>query len=130
MGKKNRRGRRTTADTTSAENQNDEEAPTLGLKHIVFTHGGPQDAAIFEEYLEVLSSHVGIQPWHQLSEIAKAMIELQAPVHPEPTKPVRKYYIAQASTVTTEKVQTTDKFTGSSTTPNEPVVDDYEHSAT
>ena len=118
MGKKSRRGRRTTTDTTSVENQSSDEAPTLGLGHIVFNHGGPQDAAKFEEYLETLSSYVGTQPWHQSSEIAKAMIELQAPAHVEPSKPVRKYYTAQASTVTTEKVQTTDKFTGTSLTKN------------
>ena len=121
MGKKNRRGRRTTADTTSEENQNDEEAPTLGFKHIVFTHGGPQDAAKFEEYLEVLSSHVGVQPWHQSSEIAKAMIELQAPVHVEPLKPVREYYANQATSGT----KTTEKYSNNGTTPNVPVVDDY-----
>ena len=67
MGKKSRRGRRTTTDAASTENQSSddfEKAPTMGLEHIVLTHGGAQDAAKFEEYLEVLSSHVGIQPWH------------------------------------------------------------------
>ena len=119
MGKKSRRGRKTTTDAASAENQSSddfEKAPTMGLEHIVLTHGGAQDAAKFEECLEVLSSHVGIQPWSQSSEIAKAMIVLKAPVHPEPAKPIRKYYIAQEASVTTEKVQTTDKYTGTSLT--------------
>ena len=61
MGKKSCRGRRTTADATSAENQSSDDpqkAPTVGLGHTVFTHGGAQDTAKFEEYLEVLSSHV------------------------------------------------------------------------
>ena len=128
MGKKSRRGRRTTTDAASAENlsaDDTQKAQTMGLEHVVLTHGGAQDAAKFEEYLEVLSSHVGIQPWHQSSEVAKAMIELQAPVHIEPPKPVREYYAAQA----TFGIKTTDKYSNNSRTPNVPVVDDYEHAA-
>ena len=92
MIKKNRRSRRTTAAAAPAATQNPDEshkAPTPGLKDIVFTEGSAQDAARFEENLRTLASYVGTQPWSQSSEIAKAMLELQAPVHTEPEKPIR-----------------------------------------
>ena len=53
------------------------------------------------------------------------MIELQASVHVEPLKPVRKYYANQA----TSGIKTTEKYSNRSMTPNVPVVDEYEHSA-
>ena len=61
MGKKSRRGRRTTTDAVPAATQNTDEshkATTMGLEHIVFTQGCAQDAARFEEYLHVLASYV------------------------------------------------------------------------
>ena len=96
MAKKNRGSRRKTAAQApvATQNQNEtEKAPTLGLKDIVFTEGTEQDAARFEEVLRKLASHVATQPWSRLSEIARTMIELKAPVHDESPKPIRKYYV-------------------------------------
>ena len=70
MGKKSRRGRRTITDAAPAATQSADEshkATTMGLEHVVFTQGGAQDAAKFEEYLEVMASYVGTQPWLQSS---------------------------------------------------------------
>ena len=97
MVKKNRRSRKATAAAApAATHQNPDElykAPTPGLKDIVFTEGSAQDAARFEENLRTLASYVGTQAWSQSSEIAKAMLELQAPVHVEPEKPTRMYHV-------------------------------------
>ena len=59
------------------------------------------------------------------------MVELQAPIHTEPTKPVRKYYVHQAGVVVPrlerEQTETADGTVDDKTTPNEPVIDDYEY---
>ena len=124
MVKKSRRSRRTTAAAAPAATQNQDEsyeAPTLGLKKIVFTEGTAQDAARFEENLRTLASYVGTQPWSQSSEIAKAMLELQAPVHIEPKKPIRKYYVHQeGDAVQGKKEQTEDKYRADKTTVGRP----------
>ena len=132
MVKKNRRSRRTTAAAApAATHQNPDEshkAPTPGLRDIVFTEGSAQDAARFEENLRTLASYVGTQAWSQSSEIAKAMLELQAPVHVEPEKPTRSYYVfREPGGAVPVPPETTDVFRADGTTPNVPVVDDYEY---
>ena len=55
------------------------------------------------------------------------MVELQAPFHAEPKKPVRKYYETQeGDAIGTKRVETEDKYQTGKTTPNETVIDDYE----
>ena len=129
MVKKSWRSRRTTVTAAPAATQNQDEtykAPTLELKDIVLTEGTAQDAARFEEVLRTLASHVGTQPWSQSSEIAKAMVELKAPVHAEPLKPICKYYVHQEDdAVPGERVQTTNRFRADGTTLNEEVIDKY-----
>ena len=103
----------------------------MGLKDIIFTEGTAQDAARFEEVLRTLTSHVGTQPWSQLSEIVKAMVELQAPIHAEPQKPIRNYYVHQEGDAAQGvRAQTTDKYRVDGTTPNKAFMDDYEYKET
>ena len=132
MVKKNRRSQRATAAAApAATHQNPDElykAPTTGLKDIVFTEGSAQDAARFEENLRTMASYVGTQPWSQSSEIVKAMVELQAPVHDEPEKPTRTYYVFSTLDVPVPvPAQTKEKYHADGTTKNVPVVDDYEY---
>ena len=132
MVKKNRRSRRSTAAAApAATHQNPDDlykAPTPGLKDVVFTEGSAQDAARFEENLRTLASYVGTQSWSQSSEIAKAMVELQAPVHDELEKPTRMYYVYKTlEEPVPVPAQTKEKYHADETTKNVPVVDDYEY---
>ena len=81
------------------------------MKDVTFTEGTAQDAARFEEVVGKLANYVGTQPWSRSSEIAKSMGELLAPVHDEPTKPLRKYYVhlKEGVTMTAVKARTTSK---------------------
>ena len=55
------------------------------------------------------------------------MVELKAPVHAEPQKPIRKYYVHQEGDATQGvRAQTTDKYRVDRTTPNKAVIVDYE----
>ena len=64
MGKRFRRGRRKTVRAPAATlNEEEYEAPTLGLKKVTFTEGTAQDAVRFEDVLNKLASYVGTQPW-------------------------------------------------------------------
>ena len=92
MGKRFQRGRRVTGRAPAATlNEEEYEAPTLGLRKVTFTEGTAQDATRFEDVLNKLASYVGTQQWSRSSVAAKAMGELLAPVFTEPTKPVRRY---------------------------------------
>ena len=94
MGKRYWRGRRATGRATAATpNEEEYEAPTVGLRKVTFMEGTALDAARFEDVLIKLASHVGTQPWSRSSVSAKAMGELLDPVFTEPTKPVRRYYV-------------------------------------
>ena len=62
-GKRFWRGRRTTGRAPVATpNEEEYEAPTLGLKKVTFTEGTAQDAARFEDVMNKLASYVGMQP--------------------------------------------------------------------
>ena len=94
MGKRYRRGRRATGRAPAANlNEEEYEAPTVGMRKVTFTEGTAQDAAQFEDVLNKLASYVGTQPWSRSSVVAKAMGKLLDPVFAEPTKPVRRYYV-------------------------------------
>ena len=60
------------------------------MREVTFTEGTAQDAARFEDVVSKLASYVGTQPWSRLSEVAKAIGELRAPVYNKPTKPLRE----------------------------------------
>ena len=64
MGKRFRSGRRTTGRAPAAtQNEEEYEAPTLGLKKVTFKEGTAQDANQFEDVLNNFASYVGTQPW-------------------------------------------------------------------
>ena len=55
------------------------------------------------------------------------MVELKAPVHTKPPKPIRKHYVHQeGDAVPGERAQTTDKYRADGITPNETIIDEYE----
>ena len=64
MGNRFRLSRRTTGRAPAATpNEEEYEAPTLGLKKVTFTEGTAQDAAGFKDVLNKLAISVGTQPW-------------------------------------------------------------------
>ena len=129
MGKRFRRGRRTTGRASAATlNKEEYEAPTLGLKKVTFTEGTMQDAARFEDVLNKIARNVGTQPWSQSSVAAKAMGELLAPVFTEPTKPVQKYYVhlERDAVVPTPRVQATQRMHTAQVNLNVPVDDELD----
>ena len=94
MGKRYRCGWRATGRAPAATpNEEEYEAPTVGLRKVTFTEGTAQDTARFEDGRNKLASYVGTQPCSRSSVVAKAMGELLDPVFTGPTKPVRRYYV-------------------------------------
>ena len=63
MGKRFRRSRRATDRAPAATpNKEEYEAPTVGLRKVMFTEGTVKDASRFEDVMNKLASYVGTQP--------------------------------------------------------------------
>ena len=92
---------------------------------VLFTSGNTnKDAAEFTDTVRVLARHVSTSSTYKHGPtLAKAMVDLVAPVFVEPTRPVRKYYL---NTDTTSTAIATDQMSGG--TINEPVQDDSDWS--
>ena len=65
---------------------------TPGNEDVVFTHGTPKDAAVFEEVVKKLARWLGQQPWKEVSVLVTALHTLEAPVFTRPEEPKRKYW--------------------------------------
>ena len=129
MGKRFRRGRRATGRAPAATlNEEEYEAPTVGLSKVTFAEGTAQAAARFEDVLNKLASYVGTQPWSRSSVAAKAVGELLDPVFTEPTKPVRRYYVhlERYAVVPIPRDQTTQRMHTNQVTLNVPVEDELD----
>ena len=100
-------------------------APTTNHHDILFTSGSnSRDAAEFTDTVLVLARHVSTSLTYKHGPtLAKAMVDLVAPVFFEPTKPQRKYYLNTDKTSTTI---VTDQM--SNGTINEAVQDDSDWS--
>ena len=128
-GKRFWQGRRATGRAPEVNlNEEEYEAPTLGLKKVTFTEGTAQDAARFEDVMNKLASYVGTQPWLRSSVSAKAMGELLTPVFTEPMKPARKYYVhlERDAVVPTPRVQMTQRMHTNQVTLNVQVEDEID----
>ena len=56
------------------------------------------------------------------------MVELKAPVHTEPPKQIRRYYVHQeGDAVPCKRAQTTDKYRADGTTPNKAFIDNCKY---
>ena len=74
MGKRFRSGQRATSRAPAATlNEEEYEAPTVGMRKVTFTEGTVKDSARFGDVLNKLARYVGTQPWSQSSVAAKAM---------------------------------------------------------
>ena len=102
--------------------------PTSGLNNVMFTGGTTRNAAKFMDTVKKLACHVGTQTWSQSTVAAKAIIELAEPELVEPTKPVRKYYLAvpDDEEASDPRAQTNDRFEVLSLKDNIKVVDNIE----
>ena len=95
---------------------------------MLFTRGTTRDAARFNDTLNTLARHVGVQAWSQSTVTAKAMIELVAPSWTEPVKPIRMYYlpVTQGGYVTIPRAQTIENFAGNTMDRNIKVDDNID----
>ena len=95
---------------------------------MLFTRGTTRDAARFNNTLNTLARHVGVQAWSQSTVTAKAMIELVAPSWTQPTKPVRMNYVTPtiAVPVTDPMTQTVRRFIAGTVTRYVAVDDDID----
>ena len=97
MGKKGRRQRNgdggSGGTTATAGNF---RGTTAGLEDVVFTHGTPKDAAVFEEVVKKLARHLGQQPWKEVSVLVTALQTLEEPVFVRPEEPKREYWTSDA----------------------------------
>ena len=84
-------GGRKTLTTTSTRNKY--EAPTANHRNVLFTSGNTnKDAAEFTDTVRVLARHVSTSSTYKHGPtLAKAMVDLIAPVFVEPTRPQRQY---------------------------------------
>ena len=120
--------RKTGAASEETLADNSYTAPTAGLKNVLFTRGTKRDAARFNNSLNTLARHVGVQAWSQSTVTAKAMIELVAPSWTQPTKPVRMYYVTPTTLVpaTDPMTQTVRRFVTGTVIKNVAVDDDID----
>ena len=92
MGKPRRRPRSGDNDGGGSGTQGKHTAPTPGLEKVVFTHGTPQDAAVFEDVVKQVTNYLASQGWKGVSKLRKALESLKDPVLVEPTRPKREYW--------------------------------------
>ena len=64
-------------------------APNIGLESCLFTISTSKSAAIFEETLEKLARHMGIQPWQGTTVVSRAIGDLIDPTTLELVQPVK-----------------------------------------
>ena len=71
---------------------------------------------------------MGIQRWSQLIVVVKAIIDMEAPVFEEPTKPVQIYYLVvkDGEIVPDIRVQTDERFKVGTSNENIELMDDIE----
>ena len=108
MGKPRRRPRSGDNDGGGSGSQGKHTAPTPGLEKVVFTHGTPQDAAVFEDVVKQVTSYLASQGWKGVSKLRKALESLEDPTLVEPTRPEREYWEDEAKTKKTDKLVNDD----------------------
>ena len=69
MGKDSRRRRSRESGSGGSGAQGKHSAPTPGLENVVFTHGTPRDAAVFEDVVKQVTSYLASQGWKGVSKL-------------------------------------------------------------
>ena len=118
MGKQRRRPRSGDSGGGGSESQGKHTAPTPGLEKVVFTHGTPRDAAVFEDVVKQVTSYLASQGWKGVSKLRKALESLEDPSLEEPVRPKRWYWKDES------KSDKTLNLTGADDRPLEPVIKD------
>ena len=104
MGKQRRRPRSGDNGGGGSESQGKHTAPTPGLEKVVFTHGTPRDAAVFEDVVKQVTNYLASQGWKGVSKLRKALESLEDPALVEPTRPEREYWEDEAKTKKTDEL--------------------------
>ena len=118
MGKQRRRPRSGDNGGGGSESQGKHTAPTPGLEKVVFTHGTPRDAAVFEDVVKQVTSYLASQGWKGVSKLRKALESLEDPNLEEPTRPEPWYWTDST------KTDKTLELTGPGDRALEPVIKD------